>query len=93
MAWDDIFYHKDAWSDNAAFYGQILPFSDVDNSQPIELKGMSGGPIFSFYRETGFLNIELEGIFDSYHKRDRQIRAEPTDRMLANIEKWINELD
>jgi len=91
--WEDISYHGGTWSDNNAFYGQILPYSDIDDSQPDELKGMSGGPVFSFYRENGFLNIELEGIFDSYHKRNRQIRAEPTDRMLSNLEIWVNELE
>jgi hypothetical protein len=88
--WEEISCHEQHWNDGAAFYGQILAYSDKEYSQPDELKGMSGGPIFSFYRDQDYLNIELEGIFDSYHKKSRQIRAEPTARILAAVEPWVN---
>ncbi len=90
--WSEISFHEERWGDDAAFYGQLLPYSDIEGFQPEELRGMSGGPVFSFYRDNDFLNIELEGIFDSYVKKTRQIRAEPTDRMLANLEAWLDEL-
>lgn len=89
--WKDISFHEERWEDDAAFYGQLLPYSDIEDSQPEELKGMSGGPVFSFYRDNEFLNIELEGIFDNYVKKNRQIRAEPTNRMLVNLEIWVDE--
>jgi hypothetical protein len=91
--WKDTSFHEDRWGDSDAFYGQLLPYSDIEGSQPEELKGMSGDPVFSFYRENDFLNIELEGIFDSYVKKTRQIRAEPTDRILANLETWLEDLE
>jgi hypothetical protein len=56
--WEEITHHEDNWSDSAAFYGQILAYSDIEDSQPNELKGMSGGPIFSFYRENGLAPIK-----------------------------------
>jgi len=91
--WEEISYHKKNWNDDAAFYGQILAYSDREDLQPDELIGMSGGPVFSFYRDQDILNIELEGIFDSYLKKSRQIRAEPTARMLAAMESWLNGLE
>jgi hypothetical protein len=91
--WSDISFHEDRWEDKDAFYGQVLPYSDIEGSQPEELRGMSGGPVFSFYRENEILNIELEGIFDSYFKKTRQIRAEPTNRMLADLETWLIEIN
>ncbi len=88
--WADISFHEKNWADSKAFYGQLLPYSDIEGSQPEDLRGMSGGPIFSFYRDEDFLNIELEGIFDSYHKNTSQVRAEPTDRLFASLEAWLN---
>ncbi|MEW6094671.1 MAG: hypothetical protein AB1531_11985, partial [Chloroflexota bacterium] len=67
--WRDVSIHEDRWEDEDAFYGQLLPYSDVEGSQPEELRGMSGGPVFSFHRDGDILNIELEGIFDSYSKK------------------------
>lgn len=92
ITWKDISSHEKNWKDKEAFYAQILEYSDKEESQPDELKGMSGGPVFSFYRDQNFLNIKLEAIFDSYHKKTHQIRAEPIDRILINLESWVNEL-
>ncbi len=89
--WKDLLFHEEGWDDNKAFYGELLPYSDIEDAQPDELKGMSGGPVFSFYRDNAYLNIELEGIFDSYIKKSHQIRAEPTDRVFVNLEAWLNE--
>jgi hypothetical protein len=90
--WEEISVHDGNWNDEAAFYGEIVPYIDILGGQPGELKGMSGGPIFSISREQDIVNIELEAIFDSYIKRSREIRAEPTSRVFLRLESWLSDL-
>lgn len=88
-AWEEMSRQDENWSDKEAFYGQVLPFSDIAGNQPSELIGMSGGPIFSFFHEGGIVNIELEAIFDSYLSVSRQIKGESVNRVFTDLDSWL----
>ena len=75
------------WSDPDAFYGKIVPFSGDSEVPPINIKGMSGGPLLSIERkpDKGFL-YRLYGIQRSWESRQRIIRAESMYKILEIIE-------
>ena len=75
------------WSDPDAFYGKIVPFSGDSEVPPINIKGMSGGPLLSIERkpDKGFL-YRLYGIQRSWESRQRIIRAESIYKIQEIIE-------
>lgn len=74
------------WSDPDAFYGRIMPSAGDSEVPPIDIKGMSGGPLLSIERkpDKGFL-YRLYGIQRSWN-RQRIIRAESMYKILEIIE-------
>jgi hypothetical protein len=78
------------WDDQDAFYARVLDYTDDPGALPEDLRGMSGGPIFSFYRtDQGTLWVSLVAILASYSRPNREIRAEPIDRVINAVEQWI----
>lgn len=71
--------------DPDAFYGQILDFPD-SSYDPINIKGMSGGPIIAFRRDpTVGLDIRLIGIQSNVLKNKRQIQAIPIYPIMQSL--------
>lgn len=78
------------WNDPEAFYGQILPYSDVPGHQPKDIDGMSGGPIYSIERdEDGRMQYWPFGIQRSWDRGKRSIRAEPIHRIISFIKRHL----
>jgi hypothetical protein len=78
------------WDDPYAFYARFSDYTDRPRTLPQDLRGMSGGPVFSFYRTNeGSLWITLVAILASYSKSNREIRAEPIDRVIQAIGLWM----
>ena len=77
---------EEFWDDPSAFYARIVDYTDHPGTQPEDIRGMSGGAIFSFSRFAQGLHITLEAIHSSYKKRERHIRGEPIDRVLAALD-------
>jgi len=79
-------WNKEFWNDPKAFYGQIIPFAEGSEFQPISVKGMSGGPLFSVERDpSGRIGYRLYGIQRSEDKDERLIRVEPLHKILGLI--------
>lgn len=79
---------KKFWDDPEAFYGRILPFSDEAGNQPIDIIGMSGGPLLSIERDKSKqIRYRLFGIQRSWDKDTRSIRVEPIQNIINVIGK------
>ncbi len=82
----DSHTNKEFWNDPEAFYGQILPFVDGPEYQPVSVKGMSGGPLFSIERDpSDRIRYRLFGIQRSEDKDERLIRVEPMHKILGLV--------
>ena len=78
------------WSDEEAFYGKILPYTDFPEFEVEEVKGMSGGPILSVERDPdGRIRYRLVGIIQSWYRSESIIRAEPISRIAQAITGWL----
>lgn len=82
---------NDFWRFPNAFYGRILRFSEDWLSQPSDISGMSGGPIFAVTRspERRF-QYYLVGIQGSWLSGSRYIRAEPIMSAFEFIDRTLN---
>jgi hypothetical protein len=87
LEYDKCSAEGDFWSDPDAFYGRIMPFSGETEVPPIDIRGMSGGPLLSIERkpDKGFL-YRLYGIQRSWEVRQHIIRAESMYKILQIIE-------
>lgn len=64
------------------FYGEILDYSDIPISG-LDVKGMSGGPIFSIGRDkSGHFRYQICGIQSSWNKIAGIIRAVPFESVI-----------
>jgi hypothetical protein len=72
------------------FYGK-LSTSFESGLFPLELKGMSGGPVLSIERTVdGKLIYRLFGILCSWFQEKRIIRATPIEKIINQIDIWIS---
>jgi hypothetical protein len=81
------------WDDPDAFYGEVLPYLGDESVHIDNFKGMSGGPILSFKQEGKDLYFVLEGIFASFMKSKKLIRAEPHQRVITKLKEWLSKID
>ena len=58
------------WGHRDCFYGQLIPFINTNELLVSDIRGMSGGPIFSIHREQGKLVYRLQGMQGSILGRD-----------------------
>lgn len=77
------------WDDVSAFYGQILPYEDINGFQPISISGMSGGPLVAVSRDNKAREVRayIAGIQSAWLKSGRIIRAEPIDRVNSFLQE------
>jgi hypothetical protein len=62
--------------DDYTFIGRLIPFAESSQSQPVGIKGMSGGPLFSIQREPdGHFKYYLFGIQRGWYEKSRVICA------------------
>ena len=80
---------KYSLDDPDAFYGKIMDYIGNDGPQPLNIEGMSGGPLFSVERDykTAEIKIRLAGIQRGWKKSDRIIVVEPIQRIAAYLEE------
>lgn len=84
--------HIPEWTDKQAFYGKILPFTDLPEFEVDDAKGMSGGPILSVERDpSGRIRYRLVGIIQAWYRSESVIRAEPISRIASAISTWLDE--
>lgn len=80
---------ESSWNTADGFYGQILPFLDWPDFQLGDIKGMSGGPIFSIERTSDMQFVyRLVGIQSEWFSPTGQIRAEPIERIETALNGW-----
>jgi hypothetical protein len=81
----------DFWDDPDAFYGKILPVLGRPDLELVDLKGMSGGPVFSIqsFPDRQFM-YRLVGSQRTWDPNIRTIRAEPTERIMKLLDEWID---
>ena len=79
-----------SWSDPEAFYGEILPYTDLPAFEVDDIKGMSGGPVLSVERTTeGRVAYRLVGIVHSWFRPKGLIRAEPIHKIAEALNAWL----
>jgi hypothetical protein len=84
--------HIPEWTDEDAFYGKILPFTDLPKFEVDDAKGMSGGPILSVERDpSGRIRYRLVGIIQSWYQSESVIRAEPITKIASAISTWLSD--
>ena len=90
LEYDQCRGEGDFWNDPDAFYGKIIPFASETEIPPIDIKGMSGGPLLSIERkpDKGFL-YRLYGVQRGWEERKRIIRAESMHKILQVIEAYM----
>jgi len=81
---------NESWSNEEAFYGKILPYTDYPEFEVDEIKGMSGGPILSVERDPdGRIRYRLVGIIQSWYRSESIVRAEPISKISQAIISWL----
>ena len=87
IEYDQIKSDGTFWSDPDAFYGRITPFAGDSEIPPIDIRGMSGGPLLSIERkpDKGLL-YRLYAIQRSWESRQRIVRVESMFKVLEIIE-------
>jgi hypothetical protein len=79
-----------SWSDPEAFYGEILPYTDLPAFEVDDIKGMSGGPVLSIERTPeGRIAYRLVGIVQSWFRPKGLIRGEPIHRIAEVLNAWL----
>jgi len=93
LNWEDLPYQGGSWKDPDAFYGHIEPFPSEQGEQPLDISGMSGGPLLSIERTpSGQLAYRLVGVQSSWLENRRLIRAEPILTFAKMVDSWITVL-
>ena len=74
------------WSDPDAFYGQIVPYAGEPELPPLNVHGMSGGPILAVrVDKNGQIFYRLTGIQRSWDSQKMIVRAEPVEKIFEAI--------
>lgn len=80
---------KYSLDDPDAFYGKIVDYIGNDGPMPLNIEGMSGGPLFSVESDykTEEIKFRLAGIQRGWKKSGRIIVVEPIQRIAAYLEE------
>jgi hypothetical protein len=81
------------WDDKSAFYGEILPYYGETDVYFDDYRGMSGGAVLSLRKTETNVQVFIEGIFASFQKDNKWIRAEPINLVILMLEEWIKNLN
>jgi hypothetical protein len=74
----------DFWDHPTGFYARVLPYSDGADDGPRDLRGTSGGPIFSIeVADDGSIEHRLFGIQVAWVQDKQVIRAESIEDIVA----------